>query len=87
MARRQGATDGQLDAVARAEYTIFDEAWRAAFAYADEMTSTPPKVSDAAFERLAVHWNAGQIVEITAVIAMYNFFNRFANALEIPITR
>ena len=87
MARRQGATDEQLDALARGDYAIFDEPWRAAFMYADAMTPTPGTVSHEVYQRLASHWNATQIVEITSVIAMYNFFNRFAHALDIPITR
>jgi alkylhydroperoxidase family enzyme len=39
------------------------------------------------FAELASHWNPTQIIEITAVICMYNFFNRFAHALDIPVTR
>ena len=87
MARRLGATDAQLDAVARAEYTVFEEPWRAAFRYADAMTPTPGIVADGVFAELASHWSPAQIVEITAVICMYNFFNRFAHALDVPITR
>jgi alkylhydroperoxidase family enzyme len=87
LARRQGATDTQLDAVARAEYAPFEEPWRSAFRYADAMTPTPGIVADALFQDLASHWSPGAIVEITAVICMYNFFNRFAHALDVPITR
>ncbi|MFL5604989.1 MAG: carboxymuconolactone decarboxylase family protein [Gemmatimonadaceae bacterium] len=87
MARRQGATDAQLDAISRAEYDSFEQSWRSALRYADEMTPTPGIVSDATFAELAASWNATQIIEITAVICMFNFFNRFAHALEIPVTR
>ena len=87
MARRQGATEEQLDAVARADYALFDAAWRDALLYCDEMTPTPGIVSRNVYDAMASHWNARQVVEITAVIAMFNFFNRFAHALEIPITR
>lgn len=87
MARRQGATDAQLDAIARAEYEAFEQAWGSALRYADEMTPTPGIVSDATFAALAASWSPTQIVEITAVICMYNFFNRFAHALNIPVTR
>ena len=87
MARRQGATNDQLEAVARADYAPFDDAWRSAFRYADVMTPTPGIVHAAAFDELAAHWSPPQIVEITAVICMYNFFNRFAHALDVPITR
>jgi alkylhydroperoxidase family enzyme len=57
------------------------------FEYADAMTPTPGVVPPPRFEALERHWSAGQIVEITAVIALFNFFNRFANALDIPVTR
>ncbi len=87
MARRLGATDDQLDAVARASYEPFEESWRAALRYADMMTPTPGLVSDEVYTDVAAHWSPAGIVEITAVIAMFNFFNRFANALDIPITR
>jgi alkylhydroperoxidase family enzyme len=87
LARRKGATDAQLDGIARAEYDGFEPAWRSALRYADEMTPTPGIVSDATFADLASSWNPTQIIEITAVICMFNFFNRFAHALEIPVTR
>ena len=86
MARRLGATDEQLDAVARSDYATFDAAWRAAFRYADALTPTPGVPDAAAFDELAAHWSPAQIVEITAVVCMYNFFNRFAHALDVPIT-
>ena len=82
-----GGTDDQLDAVARGAYDVFDAAWRSAFRYADEMTPTPGIVSSDVYDDFASHWTPAQIVEITAVIAMFNFFNRFAHALGIPITK
>jgi alkylhydroperoxidase family enzyme len=87
LARRQGATDAQLDGIARAEYDGFEQSWRSALRYADEMTPTPGIVTDATFAELASSWTPTQIIEITAVICMFNFFNRFAHALEIPVTR
>ncbi len=51
------------------------------------MTPTRGHVTDAHFAELAAHWTAAQIVEITAVIALFNYFNRFADALAIPVTR
>ena len=87
MSRRLGGTDEQLDAVARGVYDVFDEPWRAAFRYADAMTPTPGIVSRDVYDDFASHWSAAQIVEITAVIAIFNFFNRFAHALDVPITK
>jgi alkylhydroperoxidase family enzyme len=51
------------------------------------MTPTPGKVSARDYEALERHWSPAQIVEITSVICIFNFFNRFANALDIPPTR
>ena len=87
MSRRLGGTDAQLDAVARGTYEVFDEPWRSTMRYADAMTPTPGIVSAQVYDDLASHWSPAQIVEITAVIALFNFFNRFAHALDIPITR
>ncbi len=86
MSRRLGGTEEQLDAVARAEYAVFDEPWRAAMRYADAMTPTPGIVPQPVYDALASHWSPPQVVEITAVIAMFAFFNRFAHALAIPVT-
>ena len=82
-----GATYEQLDAVARGRYDGFDASWRSALEYADVMTPTPGVVGESVFGELARHWSPTAIVEITAVICMYNFFNRFAHALDVPITR
>jgi alkylhydroperoxidase family enzyme len=87
LSRRTGGTEEQLDAVARGQYEVFDAPWGSAMRYADMMTPTPGIVSDEAFAELASHWTPAQIVEITAVIALFNFFNRFAHALEVPITK
>jgi alkylhydroperoxidase family enzyme len=87
LARRLGATEEQLDAVARADYRGLEDGWRVAFQYADALTPTPGIVPDDVYAALAAHWNPAQIVEITSVICMFNFFNRFAHALDIPVTR
>jgi alkylhydroperoxidase family enzyme len=73
--------------VARASYEPFDDAWRRAFHYADAMTPTPGVVPPEVYAALEQHWSPAQIVEITAVICLFNFFNRFANALDIPVTK
>ena len=86
MSRRLGGTEAQLDAVARADYTAFNEPWRSAMRFADAMTPTPGIVSQPVYDDLASDWSPTQVVEITAVIAMFNFFNRFAHALAIPVT-
>jgi alkylhydroperoxidase family enzyme len=87
LARRLGASDEQLTALAAGDVSSFDPAWAAALQYAAHMTPTGGIVSGDAYAALATHWKAAQIVEITAVAALFNYFNRFAIALEVPVTR
>lgn len=76
-----------LDAVTRGEYSGCQADWRAAFAYADAVTPTGGRADEACFAELRRHWSAAQIVELTAVVGLFNYFNRFAEALDIPVTR
>jgi alkylhydroperoxidase family enzyme len=87
LARRLGASDEQVADLARGDVSRFAPAWAAALAYAAHMTPTGATVSGDAYAALAAHWQAPQIVEITAVAALFNYFNRFAIALEVPVTR
>ena len=65
----------------------FGPAWRTALNSADEMTRGMGRIPDETFHELATHWSPQQIVEIVAVVGLFNYFNRFANALDIPPTR
>ena len=76
-----------LDGIAVADYSTVEASWQSALRYADQMTPTASVPSDRTFADLRSHWDSAQIVEITAVIGLFNYFNRFANALEIPPTR
>jgi alkylhydroperoxidase family enzyme len=87
LARRLGASDEQLVALAAGDVSGFDPAWAAALEYAAHMTPTGGTVSGDAYTALASHWLPAQIVEITAVAALFNYFNRFAIALEVPVTK
>jgi alkylhydroperoxidase family enzyme len=87
LARRLGASDADLAGLAAGDLSGFTPAWRAAIAYAAHMTPTGGTVSGDAYALLASHWQPPQIVEITAVAALFNYFNRFAIALEVPVTR
>ena len=71
----------------RGEYSGCQADWRAAFAYADAVTPTGGRADEACFAELRRHWSAAQVVEITAVVGLFNYFNRFAEALDIPVTR
>ena len=65
----------------------FEPAWRAAFHYADAVTASGHAVTDELYASVAAHWDPGQIVEITAVIGLFAYFNRFNDALRVEVTR
>ena len=86
MARRLKVSEEQLSAVERDDLADFDPAWQAALEFANDVTRRGGVVGDERFATLARHFMTEQIVEITAVIALFNYFNRFANGLKIPVT-
>ena len=87
MARRLGATSEQIAALARADLTGFEAAWAVALRAAETMTSDRGDIPSALYSDLERHWSAGEIIEIVAVISLFNYFNRFAIALDIPPTK
>ncbi len=87
LSRKHGATDQQIASLSAGQFEDFAPGWRAALSYADAMTPTNGDVTDDIYSELARWWTPPQIVEITAVIGFFNYFNRFAEALRIPVTR
>jgi alkylhydroperoxidase family enzyme len=65
----------------------FEPGWRAALRWADAVTVDSNEVTDELYAALAGHWDEGQIVEITEVIGLFNYFNRLNNALRVEITK
>lgn len=86
MARRLGATPERLADVERGGYDSFEPGWASALTFADAMTRIAQPPDAAAFTDLSRHWTPSQVVEIVAVIGLFNYFNRFAEALTIPPT-
>jgi len=64
----------------------FGPAWRSALLAADAMTRGAGRIPEHEFDELAEHWSSEQIVEIVAVVGLFNYFNRIANALHVPGT-
>ena len=87
MARRLGATQEQIDALARDDTAAFEPAWSVAFECAVQMTKDGGRIESATYDQLRQSWSSAQIVEMVSVIGVFNYFNRFANALEIPPTK
>jgi alkylhydroperoxidase family enzyme len=76
--------DARLAEVARwRESAQFSASERAALDYAERMTTTGQRVDDALFAQLKAHFTEGQIVELTAAIALENFRSKFNPALGV----
>ena len=80
-ARKAGITEEEIRAVETEQDGVFPPAERAAIAYARELTKTAH--ADATREELRAHYSDEQVVEITLVIGISNFTNRFNNGLGI----
>jgi alkylhydroperoxidase family enzyme len=87
LARRLGATEEQIRLLGDGDVSLFEPAWRAPLRAAAEMTTGGGRLADDTYRALDADWNAAQIVEIVAVVGLFNYFNRFANALQIPPTK
>lgn len=88
-AARYGAEERQLAEIWEFETSdAFNDAEKAALAFALAAAQIPNAVDPAVAERLNRHWDAGEIVEITGVIALFGFLNRWndsmATELEAP---
>lgn len=59
------------------------EAELAALEYAKLVTTEAYKVPDNTFDKLEDHFSDEQILEITAVIGLFNYINRFNDALRV----
>ncbi|MFK3911425.1 carboxymuconolactone decarboxylase family protein [Enterobacter cancerogenus] len=84
LAERAGALDKAQAVSDWYHSALFSEQERAALAYAEAVTATPPRVDDELKQRLHRHFSDAAITEMTALIAFQNLSARFNAALEIP---
>jgi uncharacterized peroxidase-related enzyme len=64
---------------------LYSAAERAAFDYALATASVPNAVTPAIEAALHAHWDDGEIVEITGVIALFGFLNRWNDAMSTTL--
>jgi uncharacterized peroxidase-related enzyme len=79
--KKAGISDEEMQAIQTAQEHVFPAPERAVIQYARELTQTA--AADETRDELFEHFNDEQIVEITLVIAMANFTNRFNNGLGL----
>ena len=84
LAERSGALDKVQAVNDWQNSTLFSEEERAALAYAEAVTATPPQVDENIKNQLKRHFSEETITEMTALIAFQNLSARFNAALDIP---
>jgi uncharacterized peroxidase-related enzyme len=79
--KKAGITDDEMRALQTEQDHGFSARERAAIQYARELTQSAS--GDDSRDALFEHFNDEQVVELTLVVAMANFTNRFNNGLTI----
>ena len=64
---------------------LFTSAERAALEFAMAAAASPGAVDAAIGQELRTHWDDGEIVEITGVIALFGFLNRWNDAMATEL--
>jgi alkylhydroperoxidase family enzyme len=85
LARQLGVTEELLDALYYIDTHrhLFTARELAALRFAEVMTTSGRDVDEAIWDELQAHFDDGEIVELASVIGLFNFFNRYADALRI----
>jgi alkylhydroperoxidase family enzyme len=87
-ALRLGIDEVKFDAVWEFRTSsLFTEAERVAIEFTIAASSQPNEVTDELFDRMKQHWSEGQIVEMTGVIALFGFLNRWNDTMATPLEK
>lgn len=90
---RFGASEDRLNSVYDFEDSPhFTDAEKAALAFAHAAASVPNMVTKEVADRLRAHWDEGEIVELTAVVSLFGYLNRWNDSMgtaleELPHSR
>ena len=80
---KMGFTPAEIDEMLDPASAAIGDAQRAALAFAEALTLSPGSIPDEVYAELERHYTESQIVEITAIAALYNMINRFNEALKL----
>ena len=85
LARQMGASEELLNALYHIDQYrhLFTERQLVAIRYAEIMTTSALDIDEDVWDQLQTHFDDGEIVELTSVIGLFNFFNRYADALRL----
>jgi uncharacterized peroxidase-related enzyme len=88
LAKRLGWSDEQLENLAEwPRREDFTPAEKAALRLAETVTRDAHAVSDEQFAELRGFYSEGEIVELLCAIGLFNYFNRFNDALRMEPTK
>ena len=88
LAKGLGWTEEQLDHLADwPERDDFTFAEKVALRLAETVTRDANAVSDEQFAELRGYYTEGEVVELLCAIGLFNYFNRFNNALKMEPTK
>jgi len=87
LAKKHGATEEELAGLSDLPRSTLPPAEKAALHFAEKMTLWPADVSASDIDELRVSWTEPEIVEIACVIGLFNYLNRFAEAMGVEPTR
>jgi uncharacterized peroxidase-related enzyme len=85
-AERYGAEREKLENIWEYKtHDSFSEAERAALDFAFASSTVPNSVTDEIAENLRKNWDEGEIVEITGVVALFGYLNRWNDSMGTEI--
>ena len=88
MARRLGWTDDQIKDLHNFENrSDFTAQEKAALRLAELVTKDAHSIDDQFWTELQQHFDEGEIIELLAAIGLFNYFNRFNDALRMEPTK
>jgi alkylhydroperoxidase family enzyme len=88
LARRLGWSDEQIKDLHNFENrNDFTEKEKAALRLAERVTKDSHSIDDELWTALRKHFDEGEIVELLAAIGLFNYFNRFNDALLMEPTK
>lgn len=88
MARRLGWTDDQINNLHNFESrSDLSDREKAALRLAERTTRDAHSIDDQLWTELRQHFDEGEIIELLAAIGLFNYFNRFNDALQMEPTK
>lgn len=85
LARQFGVSEELLDALYHIDTSqhLFSKRELVALRFAEIATTSARDVDEVLWDELQAHFDDGELVEIASVVGLFNFFNRYADALQI----